>query len=175
MRIAVVLLCAPVMACSPSLSHPTFVPQPTSSLVSVDQRPPPARVELVPLRPSALAVWIDGEWMWRRGRWAWLSGRWVVPPAGAAFSAWVFVRGQDGQLWYAPGEWRDARGMVIDAPTPLSVASVEAGVVVDADGATETTGPILHDRPAKERPEEGAPASAASPGASKGDVGRVNP
>src|ERR1019366_3656594 len=106
--------------------------------------PPPARVEIVPARPTTLAVWVDGEWIWRRGRWAWLTGRWVMAPAGAVFSPWVSERGAAGRLWFAPGTWRDARGAIIDLPS-LAMASVEAGAVVDADGATETTGPILHD------------------------------
>ena len=140
------------IGCGSSLPHPTFAPQPPSALVEVDQAPPPARVEIVPARPSALAVWVDGEWIWRRGRWAWLTGRWVTPPPGARFCAWVFVRGTDGRLWSAPGTWRDASGAVVDLK-PLALASVEAGAVIDADGTAETTGPILHDRPHPALPE----------------------
>jgi len=150
--VAVVVLSALAFACGSSLPHPTYAPQATSSLVLVDQAPPPARVEVVPARPSELAVWVDGEWIWRHGRWAWLTGRWVTPPPGAVFSAWVFVRGADGRLWSAPGAWRDASGGVLDLK-PLAMASVEAGVVVDADGTAETTGPILHDRPHPAQPE----------------------
>jgi hypothetical protein len=109
-------------------------------------------VEIVPARPAELAVWVDGEWIWRRGRWAWLTGRWVTPPAGARFSAWVFVRGADGRLWSAPGMWHDASGAPIEVK-PLAMASVEAGAVVDADGTIETTGPIVHDRPHEAQPE----------------------
>ena len=87
--------------------------------------PPPARVEMVPARPDPHAVWIDGEWLWRRARWAWLAGRWVVPVEGTAFSRWVFVRGADGRLWYASGEWRDASQAPIAAPRPLAIATVE--------------------------------------------------
>jgi hypothetical protein len=162
---ALVLLGALAIGCGSSLPHPTFTPQPTTALVQVDQAPPPARVELVPPRPVALAVWVDGEWIWRRGRWAWLTGRWVTPPAGAKFSAWVFVRGADGRLWSAPGTWLDANGAPIEVKA-LVLASVEAGAVVDADGTNETTGPILHDRPHRNEPE--APAS-------KGSVAPVNP
>jgi hypothetical protein len=155
-----------MLACAPSLPHPAYVPQPTGALVEVDQPPPPARVEIVPQRPAPSAVWVDGEWIWRRGRWAWLTGRWVLAPAGTTFSAWVFVRGTDGKLWYAPGAWRDASGAAIDPPRALSLASVEAGAVVDADGTTETTGPILHDRPHAEgaaHPEPTQPPPQQSP------------
>jgi len=141
---AVMVLGALAFACAPALHHPTYAPQPSDALVAVTQPPPPARVEVLPVRPSEQAVWVDGQWVWRRGRWAWLSGRWVAPPQGAVFLPWVFVRGADGHLWYAPGTWHDAAGAVIQPP-PLAMASVEGGAVVDAEGLTETTGPILHD------------------------------
>ncbi|MGH7298409.1 MAG: hypothetical protein ACRELB_25945, partial [Polyangiaceae bacterium] len=141
-----VLLATLLAACAPGLPHPVYAPQPTAALEPVDRPPPPARVEIVPGRPSHQAVWIDGEWMWRRASWAWLPGRWVVPPAGASFSAWAFVRRADGTLWYAPGVWRDATGAVMAAPAPLALADVEAGAVVDADGSVESTGPILRAR-----------------------------
>jgi hypothetical protein len=145
-RVVIVLLAALAAGCGTSLPRPTFAPQATGFLVEVDQVPPPARVEVVPPRPAEDAVWVDGEWLWRRGRWAWLTGRWVKAPAGARFCPWAFVRGDDGRLWFAAGTWRDAGGTVLDLK-PLAMASVEAGAVVDADGATETTGPIVHDRP----------------------------
>ena len=172
--VVVFALGALALACSPSLPRPTYAPQPTSSLLEVGQPPPPARVEIVPTRPTTLALWVDGEWIWRRGRWAWLTGRWVAPPSGAVFCPWVFVRGADGRLWFAPGVWRDAQGAAVDVPS-LAMASVQAGAVVDADGTTETTGPILRDRP------HGAPAAPAprmqgpEVPLSKGSVGPANP
>jgi hypothetical protein len=147
LRIAAFAICASSLACGHLVRHPTYVPQPTSALVSVEMPPPPARVEIVPTEPSATAVWVDGEWMWRRERWAWLPGRWVEQPAGVALSPWVFVRGLDGALWYAPGVWRDAKGAPVDPPPALSVASVETGAVVTAEGVTEVTGPNVRDRP----------------------------
>ncbi len=135
--------CVGCLACSGRLPHATYTPQPTSALVSVATPPPPARVELVPARPNALAVWVDGEWTWRRALWAWMPGRWVEPAAGSTFSPWVFVRGSDGALWYAPGVWRDAKGTQVDAPPALAVATVETGEVVNAQGTTEATGPTL--------------------------------
>ena len=131
------------MACTTPLPHPPYTAQLTSALVQVDTPPPPARVEVLPLRPTRKAVWLDGEWTWRRGRWAWVPGRWVDPPGSASFSLWVFVRGPDGALWYAPGVWHDASGAAVAAPEPEAVAAVEAGDVVNADGSTSTTGPTL--------------------------------
>jgi hypothetical protein len=165
--VAIASFSALALGCSPSLPHPTFAPQAPSSLQPVDQAPPPARVELVPVRPSELAVWVDGEWIWRRGRWAWLTGRWVAPPTGAVFSPWVFVRGADGRLWAAPGVWRDASGAPLELK-PLAMTSVEAGAIVDADGNAETTGPILHDRPHADQPESPVDLS-------KGSVAPANP
>jgi len=64
----------------------------------------------------------------------------VDPPAGATLSPWVFVRGADGRLWYAPGTWRDAKGSSIAQPAPIATARVDLVEVVNASGATENTG-----------------------------------
>lgn len=130
-------------ACTESISHPAYAPQPTSALVEVQIPPPPGRVEAIPDRPTkGDIVWVDGEWSWHRSRWAWKPGRWVEPPAGGKFLPWVFVRGPDGRLWYAAGGWRDAKGAALDPPA-LAVARVDAVEVVNASGDTQTTGPTL--------------------------------
>jgi hypothetical protein len=134
-------------ACAPRIPRPTFVVQPTSALVEVGEPPPPARVEVLPPQPGPAAVWIDGEWTWRRGHWAWLSGRWCHPPAGGAFSPWVFERAPDGRLWYTPGVWRTAAGEPIEAPPALAYALVQTAAVIDADGTVDVTGPTLRERP----------------------------
>jgi hypothetical protein len=157
MRFAVALTAGWMLAgaCAARLPHPAYTPQPTEALVEVALSPPPGRVEVVPARPAAAALWIDGEWAWRRQRWAWMPGRWVEPPAGATFSPWAFVRGPDGKLWWAPGVWRNATGSVVAAPSPLAVASVESGPVIEPYGAIETTGPTL--RPGRVRPQATPP------------------
>jgi hypothetical protein len=142
-----VLVCSLLAACASRFPRPPFAPQPTAALVEVGQPPPPARVEVVPASPGPPAVWLDGEWIWRRGQWAWLSGRWCNPPEGASFSPWVFERGPDGRLWYAPGVWRNAGGASVDPPPALAFASVQSAAVVNANGSIETTGPTLRDRP----------------------------
>jgi hypothetical protein len=123
------------------LPRPPYSPQPSSALSVVPNEPPPARAERVPPRPPANdVVWIDGEWSWRRRRWAWTPGRWVVQPPGATYSPWCTVRAPDGSLYFAPAVWRDAKGVALDKPPkPLVSASVEAGVVVDAEGNAERT------------------------------------
>jgi hypothetical protein len=132
-----VLLCAASAACAASLPHPPYSAQPTEALVSVPHAPPPARVEAVPARPQDDAVWIDGEWTLRRARWVWLPGRWVLAPPAATYSPWVTVRAPDGALYFAPGAWRDAHGQPIAPPKALSIATVESGTVIDAEGEAE--------------------------------------
>jgi hypothetical protein len=149
MRIAVILACVAIAAapgCARKIPLPRFVPQPTSALVEVEAPAPPARVEIVPDVPSRSAVWVDGEWSWRHGRWAWLRGRWVAAQPHASFSPWVFVRGPDGRMWYAPGVWRDEQGTPVDPPAVLAYASAESGPITAADGSTPATGPTVLDR-----------------------------
>jgi hypothetical protein len=90
---------------------------------------------------------VDGEWSRRRERWAWIPGAWVEPPPGWTFAPWVFVRGTDGRLWYAPSTWHDATGAGQPEPPPLALARVEPTQVVNASGANEVTGPILKRAP----------------------------
>lgn len=144
--------------CGPLVRRPPYAAQPADALVQVWSPPPPARVEIVPAEPAPRDVWVDGEWIWRRSQWAWLPGRWVAPPPGLQFSPWVFVRGQDGRFWYAPGVWRDAKGTPVDPPDALATASVETGVVVTAEGDAEVTGPSV-----RRRPRPAASASASPP------------
>jgi hypothetical protein len=144
MRGQVALASLWALGCSHTLAHPHYGPQLQTALVEVGLPPPPGRVEAVPSRPVDTSVWVDGEWSWRRGRWAWLPGRWVDPPAGATFAPWVFVRGLDGKLWYAAGSWHDAGGLPTAAPQPMATAAVSSVEVVNASGATESTGPTLH-------------------------------
>ena len=140
MRLALAVGGSLLVACAGRFPRPPYSPQPTSALAALAVPPPPARVEAVPARPNATAVWLDGEWTWRRGRWAWLTGRWVEPPPHETFSPWVVVRGLDGKLWMAPGTWRDAKGNPVDGPTPLAVGGVDSGQVVNAGGSIEPTG-----------------------------------
>jgi hypothetical protein len=130
--------------------------QPQQALIEVVVPPPPGRVEVVPPTPKTGAVWIDGEWTWRRRRWAWMAGRWVIAPKGAAFSPWVFERGVDGRLWYAPGAWRDTKGTTVSPPEPLVAAKVDSTPVVNASGIAEVTGVTA-------RPEAAPPYGTSAP------------
>ncbi len=123
----------------PSIPHPTYAAQPTSALVTIKHEPPPARVENLPARPAGATTWVDGEWSWNRRRWVWSPGRWVAPPSGATYAPWVTVRAIDGTLYFAPAQWRDAKGSPIPPPKALAIATVESGAVVDAEGDMERT------------------------------------
>ena len=149
-----------LIACSAALPQPRFVRQQTSALIEVDYPPPPARVEVVPPRPSAEAVWIDGEWTWTGSRWAWKYGSWVVPPAGAAYSPWTTVRSSDATLYFAPGVWRDARGVPLPAPIPLAIAKASHDDVIGSEGEVEKTGRNVRPEGAPRTPRR-RPSSSA--------------
>jgi hypothetical protein len=127
-------------ACAGPLPHPPYVRQSTEALVPVGFPPPPARMEFIPRQPSSAAVWIGGEWAWRGRKWAWRPGRWTVAPPGAAFSPWTTVRDHEGNLFFAPGVWKDASSREIPEPTSLAVASPNEGPVTDPEGEAENTG-----------------------------------
>lgn len=141
-----------LFSCSSAFPEPRYTPQPASAFEEVAFAPPPARVELVPPRPETPgAVWIDGEWDWTGSRWAWRYGRWVVPASGSTYSKWATVRRQDGVLLFAPGMFRDSRGMEVASPPSLAVARARDEGVIDLEGNTERTGP-------NENPETNPPS-----------------
>ncbi len=111
------------LGCSSRLPHPPYVQQPTSALVAVAFPPPPAKHEFVPAQPTSDAVWIDGEWVWRGRQYRWKPGRWVAVPAGALFSPWAQVRDREGNLYVAPGTWRNAANQDLPEPPALAVAA----------------------------------------------------
>src|ERR1041384_1320083 len=130
-------------SCGGSLPEPVYSSQPDAAFDEVPFAPPPARVELVPARPSdRRAVWLDGEWTWTGLRWAWQYGSWVVPPGGGAtYSMWTLIRRRDGALLFAPGTFRAANGSELSSPPALSVAKARDEDVVDPEGRTERTAP----------------------------------
>lgn len=132
-----------VYSCNGDLPQPKYGPQPTSALEEVPYPPPPPRGEILPPRPASGSVWIDGEWSMRAGRWAWKPGRWVMPPEGAYFARWTTARGDDGTLYYAPGAFRDAKGVEVPAPAPLAVAESTSGAIPGPEGELEKPGPNL--------------------------------
>jgi hypothetical protein len=144
------LLLIAAASCVASLPAPLPVAQPEGAFTEVPYPPPPARPEIVPDRPEADVVWIDGEWSWQRRRWAWILGRWLVPPAPEArFAAAAWRRDKSGKLWWAPGSWYDSRGARLPHPDPLAMADADEGDVIDAAGHEIDVGPnrSAHRRP----------------------------
>lgn len=134
-------------ACGEGLPHPPYSPQATTALEPIDVPPPPGRVELIPARPPGADAWVDGEWIPSRGRWYWLLGRWVRTPPGATYSPWAIVRANDGTPLYAPGVWKDSRGLRISPPPALAFATTHANAVFDADGEMVPTGETVESAP----------------------------
>ncbi|HEX4337543.1 MAG TPA: YXWGXW repeat-containing protein [Polyangiaceae bacterium] len=125
----------------PEPTHPDPKPLKTGEAAEVPFPPPPARVEFIPDKPRAGAVWVDGEWSWTGRRWAWTYGKWVLPPADATFAPWKTVRSNDGTLLFVAGIWHDEKGAEIPDPEPLAVGRAREENVVLPPGQTEKTAP----------------------------------
>jgi hypothetical protein len=71
--------------------------------------PPPARVvRVIPRRPGAGYLWIEGYWYPVGSRYVWHAGYWTRPPyAGARW-----VRPRYANRVYHPGYWEGRRGRV---------------------------------------------------------------
>src|SRR5262249_52393335 len=85
----------------------------TQSLVVVEDAPPPAKVESVPVDPGKPCAWLDGRWEWAARNWEWTPGDWVEAPEGCHYAPpetiWVATAGR-GQLFYLPGRWYPDEG-----------------------------------------------------------------
>lgn len=85
----------------------TVVPEP--QYVTVYQKPPMPRVEVIGVAPAGGMVWIPGNWVWR-DRWVWRDGYWARPPHPHAHwyrGRWEKHDDRDRDEWYwARGRWR---------------------------------------------------------------------
>ncbi len=52
----------------------------------VKKPPPPAEVEVVPLRRNDTCLYMDGYYKPTQGTWIWQQGEWVVPPADCYYA-----------------------------------------------------------------------------------------
>ena len=82
-------------------------PPPADVVVTQPEAPPPPQVEVVPVAPGPLTLWlwVPGCWEWR-GHWVWTAGRWAPRPHPHA----VWVAGHwghrgGGYVWVG-GRWR---------------------------------------------------------------------
>ena len=112
----------------PSLPRPERAQIVEDDYVAVPFAPRAPPVEVVPAPPRPDAVWVDGTWEWSGERYNWQPGYWVIPPGGARHAHWVVVRRtDDGQLFFAPSAWKDAKGKTLATPpTPLVSARSRA-------------------------------------------------
>lgn len=91
--------CPATVPTPPLAGHEADVPE------TVPYPPPPARVELLPPRPSDEATWVDGEWLWTESGWAWRPGSWEHPRPGARWAPPLSVRLPHGELVHYRGRW----------------------------------------------------------------------
>lgn len=81
----------------------------TSQGARVPYPPPPAKVEVVPLRRRDECLWRDGFWMFKGAGWRWTPGAWVIPPLDCTYTRsetrWV-KEGGNAKLFYFPPEWQ---------------------------------------------------------------------
>lgn len=62
------------------------IPQKESAPLRVKTPPPPARIEVVPLRRNSRCLYRDGHWSPRGSTWTWSKGEWVLPPEGCYYA-----------------------------------------------------------------------------------------
>ena len=125
-------------ACGSSLPMPETRAHPamTTRYIDVPYPPPAARAEIIPSKPRAGTVWVDGEWSWEGKQWTWQSGAWVMPPARAYFAPWISFRRSDGNLVFAPGTWYRDDGQPLAKPTPVALA--QNSLEIDDPGKSPT-------------------------------------
>jgi len=73
-------------------------------VVEVVQAPPVARVEVIPVAPSARHFWQHGYWGWNGAAHYWVPGRYEMmrPGYGWAEPRWV---NYGGRYRFSPGYW----------------------------------------------------------------------
>lgn len=81
--------------------------------VRVAYPPPPARIEVIPLRRRDACLWLDGYWDARGNEWQWVKGTWVqaAPRCYYARPSTRFESTPAGTaLVYQPGAWYLKKG-----------------------------------------------------------------
>lgn len=79
------------------------------AVIYADRAPPPRRYVVIPARPAANAVWVDGYWDWIGFQFVWVDGYWELsPPAGHIWTPARWERTYRG--WRrVPGYWAPRR------------------------------------------------------------------
>jgi hypothetical protein len=78
---------------------PPGAPPPAAEVVVADPAPPPPQVEVIPVAPDPMFIWIGGSWEWH-GRWVWAGGHWGPRPhPGAVWVHGGWVHRGHGRVW----------------------------------------------------------------------------
>lgn len=81
---------------------------PEARPLRVPHPPPPAKIEVIPIRRNKECRYLDGYWDYRDDAWHWIKGAWVRPPDDCLYSPprTRFEQSRAGTvLLYRPGEW----------------------------------------------------------------------
>lgn len=74
--------------------------------VYVRVAPPPARVEVVTVRPGPNYAWVAGRYSWDGRAYAWVPGNWVrVRPGARRYVPGHWAHERQGWYW-VDGRWR---------------------------------------------------------------------
>lgn len=106
-------------------------PKNASAGVAVSFPPPPAKIEVIPLRRRDDCLWRDGYWEQRSGAWVWVKGAWLEESQDCSYAPPVtrFESTPAGKtLVYRKGEWfrRDDSKTACDVPAPCTTSLEEA-------------------------------------------------
>ncbi|MBM4356523.1 MAG: hypothetical protein FJ096_00275 [Deltaproteobacteria bacterium] len=119
MRLALVVGLLGLSGCVAAVAVPDEALHGGDGFVAVPYPPPVARVEQLPPRPSARAVWLDGSWEWTGSGYEWQRGRWAEPPPGGTrHASGGIVRSPTGALYYYPTRWYRADGQPLTPVNP---------------------------------------------------------
>ncbi|MBL7875608.1 MAG: YXWGXW repeat-containing protein [Cyclobacteriaceae bacterium] len=71
----------------------------------VEQPPPAARIEVIPVAPSPHLVWINGHYGYRNHQYVWIDGRYVKPRPQRVWVPGHYVPVR-GKYRYVKGHWK---------------------------------------------------------------------
>jgi hypothetical protein len=101
-KFAVAFAAAAALSTAAPVAHAQYVvPE-----VTVNIAPPPPRVEVRTVQPSANHMWVNGYWAWRYGQHVWIQGHWAMAPNQGMIwepARWV---NRNGAWVFVDGHWR---------------------------------------------------------------------
>lgn len=146
-------LCCGLVLLLPSLaSAQVFINVPG---VRVNLAPPPVRVEVRPVAPSARHTWIAGHWTWRGNQHVWSPGAWMLPPN----QGWVWEPArwvnENGAWVFFEGHWKHPNPPMrelVAVPSPGGGVAVEAVAMDPVLVAQAPPAPIAERQPVQPFP-----------------------